>query len=82
MILVKVAYFALARDIVGKTEEEIPLVAAADLEHLLSEVFDVHPKLRELRQIIRTIVNGRVILGNVELRNGDRVTLLPAVGGG
>ena len=82
LVRVKVAYFALARDLAGKSEEEISLVAAPDVEHLLSEVFNVHPKLREMRQITRTLVNGRVILGNVELRDGDHVTLLPAVGGG
>ena len=81
-IRVKVAYFALARDLSGIGDEEVLLDTAWDMKHLFSEVLNAHPKLREIRQIIRTLVNGRVIFGNVELKDGDRVALLPAVGGG
>jgi MoaD family protein len=81
-IRVKVAYFALARDLAGTSEEEIELDNAANIEHLFSVVLNAHPKLRGIRDIIRTIVNGRVILENVELKDKDHVALLPAVGGG
>jgi molybdopterin converting factor small subunit len=80
-IRVKVAYFALARDLSGISDEEVSL-DVGDTEHLFSEVLNAHPKLGEIRQIIRTLVNGRVILGNAELKDGDHVALLPAVGGG
>jgi molybdopterin converting factor small subunit len=79
---VKVTYFALARDLAGTDGEEILLDVPGDIEILFSEILIAHPKLREIRQIIRTLVNGRVILGNVELKDGDHVALLPAVGGG
>jgi len=79
---VKVAYFARARELAGVSEEEITLNPGASVEHLSSEVFRIHPRLREIGQIIRTLVNGCVVLGNVPLKDGDRVTLLPAAGGG
>jgi len=79
---VKVAYFARARELAGISEEEISLNTGADVEHLLLEVLRIHPRLREIKQIIRTLVNGCVMLSNVPLEEGDRVTLLPAVGGG
>ena len=78
----KVAYFARARELAGISEEEISLNTGADVEHLLLEVLRIHPRLREIKQIIRTLVNGCVMLSNVPLEEGDRVTLLPAVGGG
>ena len=81
-VTVKVAYFALARDLAGTSEEDFSLDTPSDLEHLFSEVLNAHPKLGGIRLIIRTVVNGRTILGNSELKDGDRVTLLPAVGGG
>ena len=79
---VKVAYFARVRELAGVSEEEITLNTGADVEHLFSEVLRIHPKLSEIKQIIRTLVNGCVMLGNVSLKEGDNVTLLPAVGGG
>ena len=78
----KVAYFARAQELAGVGEEEISLNTGADVEQLLSEVLRIHPGLREIKQIIRTLVNGCVMLDNVPLKDGDRVTLLPAVGGG
>lgn len=78
----KIAYFARVRELAGVSEEEITLNAGANVEHLCSEVYRIHPKLREIEQIIRTLVNGCVVLGDVPLKDGDRVTLLPAAGGG
>ena len=82
MIKVKVAYFALARDLAGIEEEEVQLDSPANLAGLFTEIMNAHPKLHGIREIIRTIVNGRVVLGNVDLMNEDHVALLPAVGGG
>jgi MoaD family protein len=81
-VRVNVAYFALARDLAGTSEEEIELDNAANTDHLFSVVLNAHPKLRGIRDIVRTLVNGRVILENVELKDEDHVALLPAVGGG
>ena len=51
------------------------------MEHLFLEVLRIHPKLSKIKQIIR-LVNGCVMLGTVSLKEGDNVTLLPAVRGG
>ena len=81
-VIVKVAYFALARELTGVSEEEIRLDDPANTKHLVAEIMTAHPKLRGIREIIRTIVNGQVVLDSVELNDEDRVALLPAVGGG
>jgi molybdopterin converting factor small subunit len=52
------------------------------VDNLFSEVVNAHAKLQEIREIIRTLVNGRVVFENVELKNGDRLALLPPVAGG
>jgi molybdopterin converting factor small subunit len=82
LVRVRVAYFALARDLAGKSEEEFTFDSAVDTEQLFSTVLNAHPRLREIREIMRTVVNGRVIMGNAELKDADHVVLLPAVGGG
>jgi molybdopterin converting factor small subunit len=71
-----------AREFAGTKEDEFVLSGPADVDNLFSEVVNAHPKLQEIREIIRTLVNGRVVLENVELKNGDRLALLPPVAGG
>jgi len=81
-VKVRVVYFAQAREFAGTQEDEFVLTSPAYVEHLFSEVMNAHPKLSKIRQIIRTLVNGRPVLENVELKDGDRVALLPPVAGG
>ncbi len=81
-IKVKVAYFALARELAGTKEEEFLLTSPANIGHLLSDVFNAHPKLREIKDTLRTLVNGQASLDNIDLKDDDHVTLFPPVGGG
>ena len=77
-----VAYFAQARELAGTKEDEFVLDDPADMNHLLSEIMNAHPKLQGIREVLRSLVNGRAVLENVVLNDGDRVTLFPPVGGG
>jgi MoaD family protein len=81
-VRVQVTYFAQAREFAGTKQEQIALSEPADLEHLLSEVLSAHPKLKEIKQILRSLVNGQTVSKNVALKDGDHVTLFPPVGGG
>ena len=80
----KVAYFAQARELAGTKEDEFVLTSRANLNHLLSDVFNAHPKLREIKDVLCSLVNGQAenVLENVDLNDDDRVTLFPPVGGG
>ena len=80
----KVAYFAQARELAGTKEDEFVLTGPANLNHLLSDVLKAHPKLREIKDVLRSLVNGQAenVLENVDLKDDDRVTLFPPVGGG
>jgi MoaD family protein len=79
---VNVAYFAQARELAGTKEDEIVLKDPADMNHLLSEIMNAHPKLQGIRDMLSSLVNGRAVWENVVLNDGDRVTLFPPVGGG
>jgi MoaD family protein len=81
-VRVTVAYFAQTREFAGTKEDEFVLSSPADVERLFSRVVKAHPRLKEIWEDIRTLVNGRAVLENVELKDGDRVALVPPVAGG
>lgn len=81
-VSVTVAYFARARECAGTAEEKLELTRPASLEQLLSTVMAIHPSLAEIKQILRLLVNGISVSEEAELNDGDRVALLPPVGGG
>jgi molybdopterin converting factor small subunit len=81
---VKIAfvYLGQAREVVGTKEEEFVLPKPAKLEQAYSHAMTAHPKLSELKETLKLLVNGRWATEDQELNDGDRVTLLPPVGGG
>jgi len=84
MTTIKVAlvYLGQAREVAGTKEEELVLPAPAKIEQAISQAVTAHPKLSELKETIKLLINGQWATANAELKDGDRVTLLPPVGGG
>ena len=84
MSIVKVAlvYMGQAREVTGTKEEELTLEAPAKIEQAISQAITAHPKLSELKETLKLLINGQWATQNAELKDGDRVTLLPPVGGG
>ncbi len=81
-VTVTIAYFARARECTGTAEEKLELTQPASLQQLFSRVMAIHPSLAEIRQILQPLVNGKWVPEETELKDGDRVALLPPVGGG
>jgi molybdopterin converting factor small subunit len=81
-VKVKVLYFGPAREAAGRKEEELVLATPAKIEQAISQAMDAHPRLLELKETIKLLINGQWAAANAELKDGDRVTLLPPVGGG
>jgi MoaD family protein len=82
VVRVTVAYFARAREFTGTVEEELELTQPASLQQLFSRVIAIHPTLTEIKQILSPLVNGKWVSEETELKDGDRVALVPPVGGG
>jgi molybdopterin converting factor small subunit len=82
VVRVTIAYFARARECAGIAEEDLELTQPASLQQLFSKVITVHPGLVEVRDILTPLVNGRWVPAETGLKDGDRVALLPPVGGG
>jgi molybdopterin converting factor small subunit len=84
MTTVKVAlvYLGQAREVAGTKEEELVLPAPAKIEQAISQAVTAHPRLSELKETLKLLINGKWAVENAQLQDGDRVTLLPPVGGG
>jgi len=81
-VKVALVYLGQAREVAGTKEEELVLEAPAKIEQAISRAITAHPKLSELKETIKLLINGQWAAQNAELKDGDRVTLLPPVGGG
>jgi MoaD family protein len=81
-VTVTIAYFARARECAGTTEDKLELTQPASLQQLFSRVMTIHPNLAEIKQMLQPLVNGKWASEDTELKDGDRVALLPPVGGG
>jgi MoaD family protein len=82
MVKVTVAYFARARECTGIAEEELELSQPASLQQLFARVAALHPNITEIKPILSPLVNGKWAPQETNLKDGDRVALLPPVGGG
>ena len=81
-VRVALVYLGQAREVAGTKEEQLELPTPAKVEHAVSRAMSAHPKLSELKETIKLLINGQWAASDTELKDGDRLTLLPPVGGG
>ena len=81
-VRVTIAYLARVRECTGVTEEVLELTKPAFLQSLWITVLANHPELGEIKKLVQPLVNGRWVGEETELKDGDRVALVPPVGGG
>jgi len=81
-MMVKVLYFAAAKDIAKARDERVSLRDGATLEDLASEVARLHPQLSSMKRSVRFSVNLEIASPSAKLSEGDEVGVLPPVAGG
>jgi len=92
---VTVKFFTTLREITGKREEEITSSGHLTLEKLLKDLSKkyglrfvnyVYDETGNVRSYLQFLVNGRSVTTmqsfNTKLKEGDRVAIIPPVGGG
>lgn len=79
---VTVRYFAIVRELLGRTVEERELPAGTTAGHLLDELAREHPAIERLRRSTMLMVNYRYVPPEHVLEEGDEVALIPPVSGG
>lgn len=81
-VRITVRYFAQAREFAGTKEEHLELTGMTRVQEVISKIGEAHPRLREMQQIMRVVVNGRMTDDNILLKDGDQIALVPPMAGG
>jgi len=81
-MLIRVLFFGLLKDLVGRSTETVELPEGARLQELLAHYAGQFPRLREMLPALALSVNQEYSRGDRLLRAGDEVALLPPVSGG
>ncbi len=81
-MIVRVLYFASARDLASTGAENLSLPEGSSIRALEGEILKLHPSLRALRKSIRYSINFKVVADGTPIQEGDEVGVLPPVAGG
>jgi MoaE-MoaD fusion protein len=79
---VDVRFFAIIREIVGRSAERRELSAGTTVGDVLSQLIVEHPRLERMRPVTMLMVNKAYVSPDHELRSGDELALIPPVSGG
>ena len=81
-MIVKVVYFASARDLASSRSETLAVREGSSVRGLAAELMKRHPPLEALEHSVRFSVNLDVADQDTALHEGDEVGVLPPVAGG
>jgi molybdopterin converting factor subunit 1 len=79
---VRVLFFGMLKDMVGKAEDSIDVRDGASVRDVLSHYESQIPRLKESLPSVALAVNQQYAEAGTTLRPGDEVALLPPVSGG
>ena len=79
---VRVLFFGMLKDLVGRSGEEIELPEGADLGAVFDRYAAHYPKLRELAASIAPARNRQFAELATKVEEGDEIAFLPPVSGG
>ncbi len=79
---IKVRYFAVARERVGREEETLDLPEGATVASALDLLGERHPAIAALRGHLAAAVNQEMVRPDAALSDGDELALIPPVAGG
>lgn len=79
---VHVLYFAVFRERLGTSEEQLELADGANVGAAVAALADKHAAIAQLRGRFRVAVNEEFVEDGHPLRDGDELALIPPVAGG
>jgi molybdopterin synthase catalytic subunit len=79
---IRVLYFAVFRDRLGRADDLVTLVEGARVRDAIAELAARHPVVAQLRGRFRVAVNQEFADGEHALADGDELALIPPVAGG
>jgi len=81
-VKVRLLYFAVLRDITGKSRDEIDLPEGTRASDIWSRLRSQHRELARYEHPPLTAVNESYVSADQLLRDGDEVAFIPPVAGG
>jgi len=82
IVLVKVLFFGMLKDIVGRSEDHIEVADGARLESVFARYAGRFPRLTDLESSIVLACNHEFCDRSAALHEGDEIAFLPPVSGG
>ena len=82
LMQIRVLFFGVLKDLLGRSAETVELPEGAQLRQLVSHYSGQSPRLREMLPSVAFSVNQEYSPGDRALQAGDEVALLPPVSGG
>jgi molybdopterin synthase sulfur carrier subunit len=82
MMSVSVKFFAIARDIVGRSEKIMTVPAGSTTSTVLDALMAEHPKMEVWKNHLRIAVNLEYVSPGHKLQDRDEVAIIPPVSGG
>lgn len=82
IVRVKVLFFGMLKDIVGRSEDQIELADGARLESVFTRYARQFPRLTDLESSIVLACNHEFCDRSAAIREGDEIAFLPPVSGG
>jgi molybdopterin converting factor subunit 1 len=79
---VRVIYFGMLKDSIGRSEDSIELPAGAKLEELMAECKRIAPPVADFQDALAWAVNHEFARASSPLKDGDEIAVLPPVSGG
>jgi molybdopterin synthase catalytic subunit len=81
-ISIRIRYFAILRELLGKSEETISVPDGTIVSEVYPLVTSEQPRLARLRRSMMLMVNEDYVEPGYVLRDGDEVAFIPPVSGG
>ena len=82
IVRVKVLFFGMLKDIVGRAEDQIEVADDARLESVFTRYARQFPRLTDLESSIVLACNQEFCDRSAAIREGDEIAFLPPVSGG
>lgn len=79
---IEVRYFAMIREVVGRSRERRELPRDASAGDLFDALIREHPRLERMRPVTMIMVNQEYVAAEHRLQPGDEVAFIPPVSGG
>jgi MoaE-MoaD fusion protein len=79
---VDIRFFAIIREIVGRSAERRQLPEGTTTGDVFDELTREHPRLERMRPVTMLMVNKAYVTHDHELHDGDELALIPPVSGG